>query len=215
VRVIGKTTNSSETSVELDLFEGRNIPLKIKKRISEDVGNYLVEQTLMSSSQSKSPVRGEGTYKPLSKEYGLRKKAEVGNSRPNLEFEGVMYEELDFAPTKNGVEIGVYGERAGAADGHNNLSGKSRLPTRRFLPDVGQTYKSEIATEVQRIIADAIAEETTFKKSQFKNVETKSQLYAKLADIFGPMSRAELNLSVFRSEELTELLNDLGLLGLL
>lgn len=215
MKVIGKTTNDSETSVELDLFEGRSLPLKVRKRVQEDVGNFLVEQTLTLMGEKKSPVQGEGSFKALSKDYKRRKLDEVGSGEANLEFDGVLKDELNFYPTKNGIEIGVYGERAGAADGHNNLSGKSKIPTRRFLPDEGQTYKSPIRTEVDRIIADAIAEETTFKKSMFRDVETKSQLYAVLKNIFGEMSRAELSLAVYRNEDLVDMLQDLDLLGLL
>lgn len=215
MKVISKTVSDNETSVELDLFEGRALPAKVKKRVQEEVGNFLVEQTLTSMNEKKSPVQGEGTFQPLSKLYKKKKLDEVGSGEANLEFDGVMKDELQFYPTKNGIEIGVYGERAGAADGHNNLSGKSHLPTRRFLPDEGQSYKKPIAAEVERIIADAIADEVSFKKSDFKGIETRTALYEKLGQIFGPMSRSELNLAVFRNEELTDLLADLGLLGLL
>lgn len=215
MKVTRTTTSSQETSAEIDLFEGRKLTARAKKAAAEEVGNYLIEQTLISLSKSQSPVRGEGNFPALSKSYALKKKEEVGHSRPNLEFEGLMYDELDFEVTKNGIRIGVYGERAPAADGHNNFSGKSKLKKRRFLPAEGQNYKANIEAEVERIIADNIASETTFKRSDFVGISTKAQLYKKLADIFGPMSRAELNLSVFRSEDLTDLLSDLGLLGLL
>lgn len=215
MKVISKKISDSETSVELDLFEGRTLPAKVKKRVQEDVGNFLVEQTLVSMNEKKSPIQGGGGFQPLSKLYKKKKLEEVGSGDANLEFDGVMKDELQFYPTKNGIEIGVYGERAGAADGHNNLSGKSHLPTRRFLPDEGQSYKKPIAAEVERIIADAIADEIGFKKSDFKGIETKSALYEKLGQIFGPMSRSELSLSVFRNEDLTDLLSDLDLLRLL
>lgn len=215
MKVVGKTTNDSETSVELDLFEGRVLPLKVRKRVQEEVGNFLVEQTLISMNEKKSPVQGEGGFAPLSKDYKKKKLDEVGSGEANLEFDGVMKDELNFYPTKTGIEIGVYGERAGAADGHNNLSGKSKLKTRRFLPDEGQTYKKPITQEVERIIADAIAEETTFKKSMFRGVETKGELYAVLKEIFGEMSRGELSLAVYRNEDLVDLLSELDLLGLL
>jgi len=215
MKVIGKKISESETSVEIDLFENRALPLKVKKRIQEDVGNFLVEQTLISMNEKKSPVQGEGGFQPLSKLYKKKKLEEVGSGEANLEFDGVMKDELEFHPTKTGIEIGVYGERAGAADGHNNLSGKSQLPTRRFLPDEGQSYKKPLQTEVDRIIADAIADEMGFKKSDFKGIETKKELYDKLAEIFGDLTRSELNLAVFRSEDLTGILDDLDLLGLL
>lgn len=214
MKVIRTTVDDSETSVEIDLFEGRKLPLAVRQRVSDEVGNFLVEQTLISMDQKKSPVQGEGSFKPLSPLYKKKKQNDVGNTDANLEFDGLMKDQLDFKPTKSGVRIGVYGERAPAADGHNNLSGDSSLPTRRFLPKEGQQYKENIQREVERIIADAIADETTFKKSEFRNIETKKELYEKLAQTFGG-TKAEIALAVFRNADLVDLLTELDLIRLL
>jgi hypothetical protein len=215
MKIISKTTTDDETSVEIDLFEGRRLKKATKARIQEEVGQYLVEQTLINMAEKKSPVQGVGSFKALSKDYKKRKLEEVGSGEANLEFDGIMKDETDFEPTDNGLAIGVFGERAGAADGHNNLSGKSQLPLRQFLPDVGQAYKKPIAKEVDRIIADIIAEEATFKKSDFKYITTKKELYEKLAQIFGEATRYELQLSVYRNEDMTDLLTELDLIRLL
>ena len=215
MKITNKTINEGETSVEIDLFEGLSLKKATKKRIQEEVGSYLVEQTLVSMAEKKSPVQGAPNFKSLSKEYKKRKLEEVGSGEANLEFDGLMKDETDFEPTENGIAIGVFGERAGAADGHNNLSGKSQLPLRQFIPDVGQSYKKKITQEVQRIIADIVAEENTFSASDFRGINTRKTLYEKLAEIFGPMPRSELQLAVFRNEDLTDLLKDLDLLGLL
>lgn len=215
MKIVDVNVNDSETSVEIDLFEGRKLPEAVKRRIQEDVGNYLVEQSLVSMDRRKSPVQGEGTFKALSPKYKKKKLEEVGSSEPNLEFDGVMKDELDFRPSKIGITLGVFGERAPAADGHNNLSGKSQLPTRKFLPDVGQNYKQQYQREVQRIVADAIAEEITWKPSQFKDIVTRAELYAALIDIFGPLSRQELKLALYRNEDLLQIFMDLDLVRLL
>jgi len=209
------TVNKLETSAEIDLFEGRTLSRAAKERIQDEVGNYLVEQTLTAMNEKKSPIAG-GEYKTtLSPLYKKKKIAETGSGEANLEFSGDMKDELGFIPTKNGIDLGVFGDRAPAADGHNNLSGKSHLPERRFLPDVGQDYKGPIKREVDRIIADIIAEETKIKPSMFQNVETKAALYEVLAQIFGPMSRSELKLLVYRNESVLNILEDQGLEGLL
>ncbi len=215
MKVVSKTIDGGETSVELDLFEGRPLKKATKARIQEEVGNYLVEQTLINMNEKKSPVQGAPGFKALSKGYKKRKLEEVGSGEANLEFDGLMKDETDFEPTERGIAIGVFGERAGAADGHNNLSGKSDLPLRQFLPDVGQKYKAPIAKEVDRIVADIVAEESSFKKKDFEGITTKKELYEKLSELFGLSSRSELQLAVFRSEELTDLLNELDLLRLL
>lgn len=215
MKVIGKTISDGETSVEIDLFEGRKLARSTKARIQEEVGDYLVEQTLASMGEKKSPISGAPAFPPLSAKYKKRKLEEVGSGEANLEFDGILKDETDWKRSKDGIVIGVFGERAGAADGHNNLSGKSRIPLRQFLPDEGQNYKNNLVREVDRIIADIVASELQFDRSDFEDITTKKALYEKLADIFGPMSRNELSLSVFRNEELTDLLSELNLLALL
>lgn len=215
MKITDKTIDGGELSIDVDLFEGKSLKRATKARIQDEVGNFLVEQTLASIGDMKSPVAGQGGFRALSKNYKKRKLQEIGSGEPNLEFDGVMKDEIDFKVNDSGVTIGVFGERAGAADGHNNLSGKSRIPTRQFLPDLGQQYKRPIVAEVQRIIADIIAEESGFNKSDFRYIENKNELYDKLEEIFGEMPRAEMQLSVFRNEDLTDILKELDLIRLL
>ena len=215
MKVFSKTTDKSETSVDLDLFDGQKLPKRVKKLVNEAVGEYLVEQTLISIEQERSPVAGQGSFAPLSGTYKKLKKREIGNSRPNLEANGDMKDQLDFQAT-DVLTIGVFGDRAGAADGHNHLSNKTpRIPKRQFLPDEGQLYKNGIMTEVKRIKADIIAEETNFKPAQFKNVYTPTDLYATLRNILGLQTRAEINLAVIRNPDLENFLTEQGLYDLL
>lgn len=215
MKVVGKTTDKSETSVDIDLFEGQRLPKRVKKLVNEAVGEYLIEQTLISVEQERSPVSGQGSFAPLSGTYKKLKKREVGNTRPNLEANGDMKDQLDYQAT-DVLTLGVFGDRAGAADGHNHLSNKTpRIPKRQFLPDEGQKYKAGIAAEINRIKADIIAEETNFKPSQFKNVYTPTDLYATLRGILGLNTRAEINLAVLRNPDLENFLNDQGLFDLL
>lgn len=215
MKVTGTTVDNTETSVEIDLYDGRKLPARVRERVADEVGNFLVEQTLIALEQEKSPVAGEGAFKALSPEYAKLKKREGGTPKPNLELSGDLKDQIDFKPTKSGVIVGVFGDRAPAADGHNNLSGKSKLPKRRFLPDAGQNYKKDIQTEVNRIIADVIAEETTFKAKDFAGVRTSTDLYEVLGEILGLSSRKEINLAVIRTQDLEDVLKEQGLYDLL
>lgn len=215
MKVFSKTTDKSETSVDIDLFDGQKLPKRVKKLVNEAVGEYLVEQTLISIEQERSPVAGKGSFTPLSAGYKKLKKREVGNSRPNLEANGDMKDQLDYQAS-DVLTVGVFGDRAGAADGHNHLSNKTpRIPRRQFLPDEGENYKSGIMAEIKRIKADIIAEEVDFKPSQFKNVYTPTDLYAALRNILGLQTRAEINLAVIRNEYLAQFLDEQGLYDLL
>ena len=114
MKVIDKTVSDFETTVEIDLFEGRSLKSKAKKRIQQEVGEFLVEQSLVAMSKKQSPVQGAPNFAPLSKNYKKFKLEEVGSGEANLEFDGQLKDEFDYAPTDKGIAIGVFGERAGA-----------------------------------------------------------------------------------------------------
>jgi hypothetical protein len=216
MKVTKTTTTDKETSATIDLFDGAKVPKRIKNEVIDQVGQYLVEQTLLNVAESQSPVQGEGKFKALSKAYKGKKLEEVGHGKADLQFSGTMLDEVSFEPTKDGIRIGVFGERAPAADGHNNLSGESALPKRRFIPAEGQSYKANIEREVSRIISDVVAENSSFKKKDFEDISSKSGLYSRLEAIFGTaLSRAELKLAALRNEDLVDLLDDLDILDLL
>lgn len=214
MKITNKTVDNTETSVDVDLGISK-LPKRIRDRVADEVGNYLVETTLISIEQGKSPVSGEGNFKALSPKYREFKKREGGTPKPNLEFNGDLKDQLDFEITKDGVRVGVFGDRAPAADGHNNLSGKSSLPKRRFLPDEGQNYKRDTQREVERIIADVISEESTFKPRDFKSITTSGALYDKLGNMLVLNSRREINLAVIRNEDLQDVLKESGMYDLL
>jgi hypothetical protein len=224
------TTTETETSVEIDLFSSiKKLSADQKRTIQSEVADFLVEQTLTSVSEEKSPISGGEWKKKLSKEYAQKKETEIGNKKADIQFSGRTLDQLKAEPTSDGIKIGVFGERAPVADGHNNLSGKSSLPTRQFLPKEGQNYKGSIKSEVDRIVADVLAEsdkpeETAKQKnsvrekkadSRFNDVETQAELYQTLREIFGPLSRIELRLAVFRNKSIlddiinSDLLDDL------
>lgn len=173
-----------------------------------------MEQILLSVAARKSPVTGD-SFDPLSKEYKAKKTGEGLAGVPNLELSGDMLDALDFRVTSDGIEIGVFGEDAPKADGHNNLSGKSLLPTRRFIPEEGESFTSSIEDEVNRIISDAIGEENAPDLDTLEEIESKTDLYDYLIPIFGLGSRTETKLAVLRSDRWTRTLTRLGLLRLL
>lgn len=215
MKVIKTTATKSETSASIDLFDGRDLTPKVKARIREEVGTYLVENTLADVSESKSPVQGESIPALKKGPYREKKLAELGTSRADIQFTGETLDEFQFKDTKEGIKIGVFGDRAVVADGHNNLSGKSDLTRRRFIPGEGQDYKKPYEKEVDRIIMDVISEETRFKKSDFDDITTKTELVRALRTKFGDMSVSEVTLAVYRNEDLLDLLTDLKLIKLL
>lgn len=171
-----------------------------------------MEQILTAVAKRRSPVTGE-SFEPLSAPYKKEKVNDGFSGTPDLSRSGDMLDSLDFRLVDGGLEIGVYGEAALRADGHNNLSGDSELPTRQFLPDVGEEFTSDIMEGVDKLVADGLASEV--QSSDLANVNSSSELYDALMETLGLESRAAVRSAVLNSPELYNLLGDEGLLDLL
>lgn len=170
---------------------------------------------MSSAGQAKSPVAGGEWDRKLSKDY---KKKKVSDGLPgiaNMEESGDMLDSLTFDTTDRGIEVGWFGAEAGKADGHNNFSGKSSLPRRQTLPDVGEEFVSKIQTEMEKIVADALADELQFKEEDFSAVNTKGELYDVLSEYFPDLTRTEVKGVISRAPDLADLLDSLNLLQLL
>ena len=215
IKVTKAVGSDSKTASTLDLFEGVALPDDVKSRVKQDVGDYLVEAILSSAHKATSPIDGEGAFAPLSPVYKAKKLADGLPGKANLEYSGDLLDSLTFNETRNGIEIGWFGSEAGKADGHNNLSGDSLIPTRRLIPDMGQSFDSSITEGIDKIISDAIADSFDFKRSDFVDVTTKQELYDALDEYFPGLSRTEIRGVVARSPDLADLLDSLDLFGML
>jgi hypothetical protein len=209
------TVNSNQISSTLDLSdELEGVKKSDREQILNDIGELLVERTLNYLADQKSPVNGYGKFKGLSKQYAEYKQEETGSSDANLDLTGSMVSSIDFKVEGNKVIIGVFGEDAGKADGHNNFSGSSKLPMRRFLPAEGETY----ATDIKDLISDSVrfakADVASGLESALQDVETKADLYEALKESIGPFSQAKLREAALASN-IRFLLEELDLLDLL
>lgn len=175
------------------------------------MGEYLLEQILQKVQSKRSPVTGEA-FPALSPGYKVEKAAMGLSPVPDLQQSGDMLDSLDFEITRTGIKIGVFGEAALRADGHNNLSGESSLPERRFLPAEDQGFTAEIEREVSRIVADSVAESADVPFDLLGGIESPSELYDVLIPVFGLGSRSETRLAVLRSPQWYNTLSMLGLL---
>lgn len=164
----------------------------------------MVEEILSSCADSKSAVDGSN-FQKLSKQYGRLKLDEVGTKNPNLDFSGDMLSALDFNVKGDKIELGVFGSEAPKADGHNNLSGDSKLPTRRFLPDAGEGFSDEIQTLLKETIAAFKADNVTLKEEKLKDIDSSKELYDYLREAIGDYSNSELMKLVLQSELAVEL----------
>jgi hypothetical protein len=212
VKTVKTHVEGDRLSAEIDILEGLDVPDSLKPRLFDQVGEYVVEQVLADLSDQRSPVTGRA-FKALSEEYAKEK----GQDEADLDASGGMIRQLDWVINGDRLEIGVFGEAALRADGHNNLSGKSKLPERRFIPDVGQTFRPEIREGVRQVIHDVLAEHANdqFKREDLAQVQSRTELYEFLGDRFPGMSVFAIKAAVLRNESLVDVLTDLGLMELL
>lgn len=136
----------------------KKINLRLSDKLTEaqrsaakkEAGQFVVEEILRSVSDGDSPVEGRGAFEKLNKEYAKAEKG--GNTNPNLELDGDMLDALEFKETDAGIEVGIFkSSEVPKADGHNNFSGKSKLPTRRFIPKGSEKFDDSIQDELSEI----------------------------------------------------------------
>lgn len=173
-----------------------------------------MEQILQRVSSRKSPITGESFTPLTSKDYKKEKKNAGLSAVADLEFSGKMLDSLDYKIDGDDITIGVFGEAAPRADGHNNLSGDSSLPERRFLPGKGEGFVPAIQKQLDRIIADSVAEGADVAPvlNKLQGVSTSTGLYEILGGVFPLASKNDIRLAVLRSDQWTSTLRGLGLL---
>lgn len=216
MKVTGTKISRSEIASIIDISdELKGVPKSDRAELKERIGELLVEQILESVADAKTPVEGGEYKRVLSPEYGKFKREETGSDKANLDLTGEMLSSLDFKIKGDKIELGIFDSmEAPKADGHNNFSGESKLPTRQFLPKEGQEFKANIQELLRDTIADYKADNVNEK--ELAKVESKSDLYDFLKEYIGEQyTRTELKSIALGSKVLSEMLDDNDLLDLL
>ena len=207
--------DKTQTTSRIDLFDGVKLPVKIKRRVAREVGELLIDETLLAVGNAKSPLSGQ-TFPGLSKKYKKFKESKNRLGIPNLEFKGDMLDAFKSKVTPQGLlDMGVFGKQARKADGHNNLSGDSKLPLRRFLLDEGDTYKGPIVSQIDSIIGEALASEFRLPKRKLAKVETKKEFFDIMRRQFTGLTDIQIIAAVIAQPDLFDELVSLGLLRFL
>lgn len=64
-----------------------------------------------------------------------------------------MLDSLTYETTREGIKVGIFkSSEVPKADGHNDFSGDSKLPKRRFIPEDNQEFKATIVAGVNQIL---------------------------------------------------------------
>lgn len=139
--------------IKLDLSK---VPQNRRRLVKDEIGEFVVNQVLQHASRGSSPVKGEGSFKSLTKEYA---KAEKGGRRlANLELEGDLLNAYGFRRSRNGVITGIMSAKERPkADGHNHLTPESERsvnPKRRIVPASDQKFNGIIERGIKRIVRE-------------------------------------------------------------
>lgn len=129
-----------------------------KREILEEVRDFVLESVLDTVGDARSPVaRGSGGAYPwkrsLSKGYKEFKKGK-GRLIANMELSGDMLDAVRAPIRGSTITLKVGGKEGDKADGHNDHSGDSDLPLRRFVPSEKDkdTFTKPILSGIKRII---------------------------------------------------------------
>lgn len=206
MKTIKATATDSKTASTIDLSDDlEGLSRSQKRELMDQIGELLVEQVLSYVADVSTPVSGAAYKKTLSKEYKKFKLEEVGSDQPNLDLTGEMLNSLEYKVQGEKLELGIFGEDAPKADGHNNFSGKSKLPQRRFLPGEGQEFKSDIKRLVKETIETYKADNAELDSKALSAIESKKELYDYLKEQIGVLPRARIRELVLQSELAAEL----------
>lgn len=123
-----------------------------------DVRDYVLEAVLSDTADLRSAVTGR-PFKGLNPDYAKFKKKSGHKPVPNLEFSSDMLNSLSVIPAASGkLKLQVSPDQADKADGHNNHSGESKLPARKFIPnaDDDETFRPAIRSAIKDIVMVAV-----------------------------------------------------------
>lgn len=132
---------------------GKKVKGKNRKQALSEIASFVHESILRDVGSQVSPVYGK-KFQKLNKDYRDFKRSEGGSGVPDLELSGEMLDSLKVYVEGNRVITEITGEQAPKADGHNNHSGKSKLPLRRFIPkkEDGETFQPAINEGIKEIL---------------------------------------------------------------
>lgn len=146
------------------------MPKDLSNDAKEQIGDLLVNEIKRYTYDGKSPVSGEGNWKKLNKKYANDN--HKGDRTPRLRLDGDMMDSLGFEIKKNGnLIVGILEQdQQKKADGHNNFTGSSELPRRRFIPGPKQTFKKGIMSKVNEVIASDKPNENNKNETSVANL---------------------------------------------
>ena len=145
--------NKTEVSFTYDLDNLlEDVPDEDREDAAFDADNAALDAVKGYMQGSSSPVKGEGKFKALSKEYKKRKRKIAGNTKANLKLFGDLDEAMEIEANENSFTISIKDDNTEKAYNHNV---GDTLPKRQFIPDEtrGETFKRSVVKKIKDEIA--------------------------------------------------------------
>lgn len=145
--------------IELAGYDRKDFSPDAIKTIMQDASEIVTTEVLKNCAAQRSSVGDGGAWDGLSTEYANKKKILAGNKKANLELSGDMLSTLKVINRGRTLTLTVDPSQYGKADGHNNFSGESKLPERKFIPDAGngETFSDDILSQIKRVVEDNVS----------------------------------------------------------
>lgn len=153
-----------EFSLKDFLSESRvqKIPKTKQNAALRQLKDFILTEVTERMSNGLSPVTGK-KFKKLSKDYLEKKVSEGGAPEANLELQGDLKDSLRVYQRGETLVLTVLSKEQPKADGHNNFSGKSKIPERKFIPNRAQneSFSSSFKREIKEFLNTELYEPET------------------------------------------------------
>ena len=152
-----------KVAFEFDPFEMAGIDKssldsRLVNEALSDIQDFVLESVLSDTAAQRSAVTGR-PFAKLSPDYAKVKKGKGGKPVPNLELDGDLLSSLKVVKKSKGrLVLTVDDDQGDKADGHNNHSGDSPLPERKFIPsdDNGESFRPAIRNGIKDLVMMAV-----------------------------------------------------------
>jgi len=163
--------------LDLNDYGLEEVPPTKRREVKEEVRIILEEEIFNDIADGKSPVKGEGRFQRLDKDYAKDEKGGVRTA--NLELEGDLLSDLQIKNAQGSkLFIGHKGKEVPKSDGHNQMSDKakswarkSKMPKRRYIPADDQLFVKSITDNIRRIIKSATPTEEERQQRRREELE--------------------------------------------
>ena len=145
-----------EVSFTYDLDELLDdVPIEDREDAAYDAGNVALDAVKSYMAKQTSPVKGEGKFQALSKDYKKIKQKIAGNKKANLKLFGDLDESMEVEANDNSFTISIREDNVEKAYNHNTKKTKENpLPKRQFLPNdaKNETFKRDVISKIKKEI---------------------------------------------------------------